>query len=843
MSVFTTIGNGFSKLFGGRSVGAEPKEKSLKDIVPIYRMEGDIIILKDGRAGIGFEIEGAPFEKMIDEEYEIFCRTFESAALALPKHYIVQKIDVYANAYYPLGRDANNFQQKGFFEQKTIHHFSRRPVLRQTSYLFICSDKFYNTSVKGNAFTASVATGGKANNRSMKDIEKRIAAVRHHAQSFIETIISIGSIRASRMNAVDMRNLYYQFLNLDFSGSVNEPYKQLYSDGNVMAVGEKKVNIVSAEEMSSEVFYSVPNSYGIDSSFTWRLGVYLPFPHITSTAFYVDDTQNVISSLQRKRTITANTGVLGGEEATVKANEINEYINAVLENHSRFLSVSLHVLLYSNNDQLRVQHVQELADAFRATGMKPIVETFDNMLLYFSMFPAAAGYSNRWLLMESTHAACLINPSSEFFSKSQGDYVCDRSRNMVYIDASFNRNLNNQNTIVVGPPGSGKSFTMGHFIIQRYERKERQIIIDVGGTYRNIFDALGCNDAGTGVKYFEYSPEKPIRFNPFLCPLNKNGQYEISEDKVNFIITLLGLINKRKDETWNNDEWSILQLLVPKYYEYVNKRYKKNKNILPRLDDFYEWFMLYQDENKNKEEFKKQANKFDFYSLENTLTPFATGKFKELLNSDDTLDISEYRLVCFDMARVKDDLRMYALVSLLLIELTIDVVRKFPEDRKYFTMDEAWSMLTDTMGSFVEYMFRTIRKNNGSVTIITQGVDELNTEIGNVIKNNAETKIILNHTNDKAIDKVAQAFGFTKSGVQKIRSIRVSKDAREVFIDQGGESMVFILEAPPAEHAILTSNPVERNHLNNLKKLYPKNIQAAINQWVEDKEDNAFAGK
>ena len=59
-------------------------------------------------------------------------------------------------------------------------------------------------------------------------------------------------------------------------------------------------------------------------------------------------------------------------------------------------------------------------------------------------------------------------------------------------------------------------------IIQRLERGERQIIIDVGGTYKTIF--FGNKKS----LFYEYDPSKPLKYNPFLIHRSKNGWYELT---------------------------------------------------------------------------------------------------------------------------------------------------------------------------------------------------------------------------------------------------------------------------------------------------------------------------
>ncbi len=89
--------------------------------------------------------------------------------------------------------------------------------------------------------------------------------------------------------------------------------------------------------------------------------------------------------------------------------------------------------------------------------------------------------------------------------------------------------------------------------------------------------------------------------------------------------------------------------------------------------------------------------------------------------------------------------------------LTMDQIRIYPYDIKYLYLDEAWSMLSDSMGEFVENMYRTVRKNNGSICIITQGVNEIvSSPVGQAIIDNADTHIILNHTDKEAVTRLGK---------------------------------------------------------------------------------------
>jgi conjugal transfer ATP-binding protein TraC len=125
------------------------------------------------------------------------------------------------------------------------------------------------------------------------------------------------------------------------------------------------------------------------------------------------------------------------------------------------------------------------------------------------------------------------------------------------------------------------------------------------------------------------------------------------------------------------------------------------------------------------------------------------------------------------------------------------------------------------MVDFIVSMYRTIRKTNGSITIITQGIGEiLESRIGYALINNSSTKIILRHSNPDSLAKLQTPLGFTHHEMDLIRSVRSTSDFREFFIKQGSKGKVYILETAPELSAILTSKPQERNHLNRLVKRY-----------------------
>ena len=601
-----------------------------------------------------------------------------------------------------------------------------------------------------------------------------------------------------------------------------------------LLVGEKKVRVVSLKGQGNSVQHSVRNSYGVSVPMIYPLGYELQFPHILSQNILIEDTEKSLKQLDLEKRINSSLHFLSSQENRIKAMEIEEFTNEVRVHNKQLVSLNLSMILFETNEKQLQEYLDKTVAAFRqVNGCECLVESYDTAPIFFACAPGNAGQHYRWLLMPGDYAVAYFDFTTRYRSALEGELLCDRYRNPLLVNL-FNSHLNNQNCLVIGPSGSGKSYTMGNFICQRYERGTRQIIIDVGGTYKNVMESLVGIEA-----YFEYDIEHPLSFNPFLLEMRQN-QYQLSGDKLNFLIALLAMLWKgtgtlSKKVALTPAERAILIRLIPEYYTFLNKDPRGKKKV-PSLKGFYHWFKAYHVAQKGEEEYRARMQFFNVEQFLVVLQPFVDGEYKEVLNAQTEIDISDLPLVCFDMARIKSDPGLYPVISMLITELALDQVRKFPDDQKFIYMDEAWSMLSDAMGEWVESMYRTIRKNNGSICIITQGIDEVvNAAVGPAIIQNAQTQIILNHTDQAQVQKLAVHLGFTAHEVDKINSIRIGKNYRELFIKQGDTGRVYCLEVSPHLDAVLSSKPVERNYLRKLMQHYQGKIQFAVDQYVEDK--------
>jgi conjugation system TraG family ATPase len=794
-----------------------------KQVYPVFSIEEDKVVLKDGRIALGYSMSGAPMESWGPSQYEYMHFLLVGALQSLPVGTVVHKTDVYYDKPYQ-----SDAREKAYFEGKTAGYFMDRLALFHRSYLFVSFPA--GRRVPTNSLNTLFAGLGKT---VLADpfaaVESRMEEAEALGNALAASLSMTSSVKVKRLKNEELTALYRQYFNLDFDGTPDDFTREIGNSLSGLTVGEKKVHILSLKGQGGAVFHAVRNGYHVTAPMIYPLTYDLPFPHIFTQCIRIEDTTRELKGLDNEKKINNSLQFLATQDNLLKAEEIDEFTADVRAGNKQLVSLHLAVTLFDPGDKQLKQSIERTLSAFRAlNGCEAMIESLDTANLFFAHCPGN-GYQvpDRWLLMPSDYAACYCNFTTTYQPDPKGDLLCDRYRNPLLVNL-FNTSLNNQNCLTIGPSGSGKSYTMGNFMVQRYERSSRQIIIDVGGTYKNLMESLVGLEA-----YFEYDPEHPLSFNPFLLG-KREGRYHIIGDKINFLVALLATIWKGTSSQvpLTPAERAIFVRIIPSYYAWLDEQPKES----PSMKGFYHWFKAEHEARKGQAEYLAEMQFFNVAQFLVVLKPFVEGEYGRVLNAEREIDISDLPLVCFDMARIKSDPALYPVVSMLITELALDQVRKFPKDQKYVYMDEAWAMLSDSMGEWVETMYRTIRKNNGSICIITQGIDEIiSSSVGAAIIQNAATQIILNHTDKNQVSKTATHLGFTTHEVDLIHSIRVGTNYRELFIKQGDTAKVYCLEVCPHLDAVLSSKPVERNYLRELMERYQGNIHYAANQFVEDK--------
>lgn len=795
------------------------RTRDISELLPVIQIEEHKLILADGRVAIAFEIAGYELEGLSAAEHNSFNQMLAGAMSGLPSGSIIQKLDVYYQRKFH-----GDSTPTGYFTRKDVEYLYNRPVMNHRC--FLCLSFGQGKQPRPTPVSSFNSLGKSLLKNPLSGIERRMGLAEQLGYELAHQLAGHG-IRFTRLEDEALKTLCLSYFNLAFDpGDIPRGLNRQFSPAiNGMALGDQQIHVISASGQGAVLHHHMKDKRGVDNAYAYPLAFELNFPHMVSTCIRIEDRERILRSLDLQKRLNASLGPLMGQDNRIQAEEIDLFTEEVRAHNLRLVSLNLSVILWEGNADRLQRNTDRTVAAFRQmSGAECLVESMDTSNIFFANMPGNAWQNYRWLLMSAENASVYMPFITLQSSQGEGVRLSDIYRNPLQVRL-FNTHLNNQNMIVVGPSGSGKSFTIGSFIIQRFEQGHRQIILDVGGTYKNAIAALDG-------KYFEINPEKPLKFNPFVVSQDGSGNYLLSTDKLVFLTTLLSLLWKGTEgEKLSQTERSVFSELIPAFYTQMDTE------VVPTLEWFYLWLQM----AARDEAFQHYWDHFKVEELLLNLRPFVEGEYKNVLGAEETAELSDFPLIAFDLAGIKSNPQLYPIIALILMELSMEQIRKFPDSRKFIYADEAWSFLAESMGDFLEYLFRTIRKNNGSIAIITQGVSEIeSSSAGPAIIANADTRIILNHTDKSQIDRVGKVFGFTRHELDKIRALRVFESRRELGVKQGDFFRIYGLEVSPSMRAVLSSRPEERNHLQKLIADRGE-VRAGLNQYLEDRKEVSHA--
>ena len=799
------------------------RHKDLRDAMPIFTMEDNMVVFKDGRLAAGWQIQAPEMEQWDTSQLENFNQCLVRQLAHLPVGTVVQKTDVYYDKAYqhPISN--------GYFEHEVAAHFAERLVLHHKSFLFISLPPATKTIFRINALNTFLNYGQSLIKNPFHDIQQRLPQAEQLAIAFVAGMDQQAGLTLERLEGHALKNLYNQWYQLNFDDATPSSLADMTPASTHLAVGHQKVNIISMIGQGSHIYPAVDNHYGVACPFTYALTQYLQFPHILTQCLLIEDTPRLLRNFDLDKKLNRSMDWLTTQDHEVKAAALDAFTENIRTEGHKLVSIHLNVTLFDADDTQRPAHIKQVVGAFQAMqGAEALVEGMDTAALYFANTPGNGLQHYRWLVTTDQHAVCYFQFITNYYSQLKGDYLCDRFRNLLKVDF-FDTALANQNAIVIGPSGTGKSFTVGTFIVQRHERGCRQVIIDVGGSYKNTLLALnGRQFANT---YYEYDPERPIRFNPFSLPITDNNTYRLTAERANFIITVLSTIWKGgKGKDLNPAERSMFQMILQHYYSEL----ARHEDLHPNITSFYHYCQLLPDLG-SEATWLKGLQFFNLNEFLTVLLPFVEGDYAAVLNADHTINLADYPLVCFDLARIKGDPVLYPVVAVIITQLALDQIARYPEQEKYIYMDEAWSMMSGVLSDFIEQMYRTIRKAKGAMWTITQGINEiLAADIGAAMIVNADIKLLLKHSDQKLLQTLATELGLTDRELALLQSVRHSREFREIFVKMGAHAKVYLLESPPALSAVLSSKPDERNTLVNYLERYPS-FETAMANYLDNR--------
>lgn len=482
------------------------------------------------------------------------------------------------------------------------------------------------------------------------------------------------------------------------------------------------------------------------------------FEFVFSIKIQIPDRRKIKNQLETKRRVSHALAISSSLE--VKNIESNSVLNSSEETLERILvnketlfeiSVSLMVLgdaqgtLKQGHDlERQISGVGNAGLFIEGVGVLPVVKSHipGEPMLWIRKLP---------ILSENlVHVLPLAIDYSRFNDNSSLQLV-SRSQEVSHFNLFSSKNLN-FNAFICGASGSGKSFLMNSILVSNLkdESNTRICIFDVGGSYRKIVNSQGgktysLNKESANLLISSYFATTQVRtgsfFNIFLETLCGSGNHITHSHKIAI------------DDLLKRIEGQFLDI---------------EKIISLALE--------------SQEKF--------YHDVAHWLKPFATA-FKET-KADGNLFIESIKVSAFDFKELEADPVLQKATILVLTDFLWQDLIQGKYSRTVIVFDEVWKFFANSK-SFLEEMYRTLRKYKAGIVSITQNLADYGDEaFAKMLFTNSFTKVFLQ--NGASGDFLKNTFDLSATDINRALSVQSKKpEYSEFFTLTPNMSQIFRL--------------------------------------------------
>lgn len=496
-----------------------------------------------------------------------------------------------------------------------------------------------------------------------------------------------------------------------------------------------------------------------------------------SLRFSIPDRAKIKKQLETKRRVSHALSVTNSLEVkNIESNSVlhssEETLERILISKETLFEISTAVMLYGDTDAT-LKTAREMERVVSGVGNAGLyLEELGSLPVIKSHIPGnkVLGIRKLPILSENlAHLFPIFHDYSRLNDKSNLE-LRSRSGEVSYLSFFSKSNLN-FNSFLCGSSGSGKSFLMNAILssLLKDDPKSRLCIFDVGGSYRRIVEvnggksiALGYDEARALISSFLriYPTDTKGFFKTFIEALCGSGSHITHSHLVAIDDLLKGLEGER--------------LEIRKLISAAEKRSER----------FY-------------------------LDIAHWLRPHVG--FDEIPERPELIELIKTQVSAFDFKELESDPVLQKTTILLLTELIWRDLVNGRYTRTLIVFDEVWRFFAQSK-SFLEEMYRTLRKYRAGIASITQNLADYGDEaFAKMLFTNSFTKIFLQ--NGASAEYLKNTFDLPESDIERALSVMSKKPLySEFFALTPNMSQVFRLYPTKEFYALANTENIATNN-------------------------------
>ena len=823
-------------------------EKNWLELLPVYGVEQDLILSKQGDITIGYRMTKPEIFSLSEQQYEELNKCFVRAIRALPANSILHLQDWYTTVNYTPSFKGADGEEKSFLGRASERYFNERPWLDHQAYLFV-------TCRAGEKKRSSSAFSGLLYPRSVAPLAMKPETVREFLEACgqaVQILEDSGLLKLERLGSGALwgahpMGLIEQYCSLQTD---RQPMLKDIRFGDRLQVGDQHCALFTLADAEDLPEHCAPRidyyPYSTDWSrfsigFASGLGPLLSCNHICNQYVFREPVTEIIQRVEARRKKMQSLAAYSRENADSQA-ACDAYLNEAVTGQRLPVRAHFNVLCWTDTPEELPRLKNRVGGAVALLDASPHLETAGAPQIWWAGIPGNEGDfpMNDSFDTFAEQAACFFQVEGNYRTSVSplgmrlGDRVSGRPL-QVDIDHEPRKKgiTGNGNMFVLSGSGGGKSFAMNHLLRAYYEQGWHTVVIDVGHSYQ-----VQCELHGG--YYFTYEEENPMRFNPFYTASGETFDTEKKES----LKTLLLSLCKAPNETPSRSEYVGLSTALQAYFDKT-----VSEGGFRCFNSFYEF--LDADFRQRMETEGVKQKEFDLDNFLYVLRPYYQGgEFDYLLNATENLDLLEQRFIVFELDNIKDHPILFPVVTLIIMELFVSKMRKLRGEMKAIVIEEAWKPIATGRGAeYIKFLFKTVRKFSAKAVVVTQEVEDIISSeiVKNAIINNSDIKILLDQSKfQNKFDEIQQLLGITDKQKAEILSINKAhapgSHYKDLWIALGAEhSKVYRLEVSPEEYYVYTSDQGEKKLVREYIDKYGS-VKAGVRMLVEDLKEKLRKG-
>ena len=785
-----------------------------------YLKEFDVMLHEEGHSSVMFEITNNITQYSGDESlYQNFHNTFTNILKSFQTGYFLQKHDIFCKKIFH--GQAQHDEYEDFLHEEYFKNFDGKEHKTITTYLTITKE------VNKGFFTY--------NKNSFKDFINILDKIK---SILSEKGFHPRVVRAREFDLISKRFLGFNFSKEKFSLSNFEATKQEIIFGRDKFVQSKTLIDVSEIDLPNYISPSTTKNLGYQFpvdllSFLNEIEDYEEL--VYHQMIYVPEQKSQINQMEGKKRKHSSMPGPGNSKCV----EDIENVQFKVSNEKQLIVYAHFNIITSAKSLSDLNRISNFIDSCLFDfGVIPSKSNENQLELFKGALPGNASFLKEYDRFWTTSDPMLCFLFKERLQNSQeGDfniYFSDRQGVPVSIDTwekpQEDGLINNRNAFVLGPSGTGKSFLTNHKLRQYANQGVDIVIVDTGHSYQGL-----CQYEGG--RYITYSEENPITMNPF-----KINRAEYNEEKREFLKSVIAVLWKGTNVELDQVEDSAIIGVIKDYYaEFFGETGKVTELS---FNTFYDYAIVRLEEVIQENKISFALNNFKFILKKF----YKGGEYETILNNDLDRALFDERFVVFEIDAIKEHKTLFPITTLIIMDLFIQKMR-LKSDKKVLIIEEAWKAIASpTMAGYILYLYKTVRKFNGQVTVVTQELGDIlgNEIVKDSILGNSDILYLLDQSKFRDnYNEVAKLLNLNEVEQNKIFTINSldNKKGRgkfkEVYVKIGNEGQVFGVEVSLAEYFAYTTERAEKEALRVYIESM-KSVKEALKAFIYDLKNSGL---